>query len=112
MPSLPLGFAGWRFKAAATIAPTLAELLALLGRHPLPALVHALSDSPPHTGALRATATNASEQNPAERQQSESLPEGNLPPSEQRRQQPVPKMHHQFAANPDEKRDPQWGQKD
>ena len=60
--------------------------------------------------SVRATTTQASEQNPAESQQSESLPEGNLPPSEQRRQQPVPQMHHHFAANPDEKRDPQRGQ--
>jgi hypothetical protein len=53
------------------------------------------------------TTTPASEQNPAESQQSDSLPEGNLPPSEQCRQQPVPEMHDKFAANPDEKRDPE-----
>ena len=49
-------------------------------------------------------ATPASEQNPAESQQSDSLPEGNLPPSEQRWQQPVPQVQNQLAANPDEKR--------
>jgi hypothetical protein len=57
------------------------------------------------------TKASASEQNPAQSQQSDSLPEGNWPPSEQRRQQPVPEMQHDFAANSDENRDPQWGQK-
>jgi hypothetical protein len=51
--------------------------------------------------------TPASEQNPAESQQSDSLPESNLPPSEQRWHQPVPEVHDQFAAKPDEKRDPE-----
>src|SRR6266850_2556251 len=87
---------------AAARAPTLAELLALLGCHPPPALVYALVYAPPHIGALTAMTTQASEQNPAESQQSDSLPEGNLPPPEQRRQQPVPEMHDKFAANPDE----------
>src|SRR5229473_4955359 len=98
MGSLLPGSASWRCKAAATRAPTLAELLALLGRHPLPALGHALVNSliysPPHIGARAMTTTTpASEQNPAESKQSDSLPEGNLPPSEQRRQQPVPETH-------------------
>src|SRR6266699_397745 len=92
---------------AGDTAEALAELLALLRRHPLPAFGH----SPPKIGAMKATTANASEQNPAENQQSDSLPEGNLPPSEQHRQQPVPQMHHQFAANCDEDRHPydrQW----
>ena len=49
----------------------------------------------------------ASEEYPAERQNSNSLPEGNLPPPEERRQQPVPQMHHDFAADEDKERDPQ-----
>jgi hypothetical protein len=48
---------------------------------------------------MKAATTNASEQNPAESQQSDSLPEGNLPPSEQRRQQPIPQVQYYFAAN-------------
>jgi hypothetical protein len=55
--------------------------------------------------------TKVSEENPAEYQQSESLPEGNLLPSEEHRQQPIPQMHHHFAANPDENRDRQRGYK-
>jgi hypothetical protein len=61
---------------------------------------------------MKATTTEASEQNPAESQQSDSLPEGDLPPSEQRRQQPIPQMHHYFAANRNEshhRQDRKWG---
>src|SRR5260370_2566907 len=50
--SLLLGIGSWRCKVRATRAPTLAELFALLGRHPLPALVpslpNTLIDSPPN----------------------------------------------------------------
>ena len=91
---------------AAARAPTLAELFALLGRHLHPTLIHALAHSPAHIGA-RAAATPASEENPAESQQSESLPESNLMPSEERRSQPV-QGHHQFATDPDEKRDREY----
>src|SRR5437660_6499606 len=96
-----------RLDGAATYPQALAELLALLGRHSLPAF----GDSPPKIGAMKATTTNPSEQKPAQSQQSDSLPEGNLPPYEQHREQPVPQMHHQFAANCDEDRHPydrQW----
>src|ERR1700688_4769672 len=71
-----LGFAGSRSEIAAACAPTLAEFFALLGRHLLPTLVHALAHTPADIGA-RAAATPASEQNPAESQQTESLPESN-----------------------------------
>jgi hypothetical protein len=53
------------------------------------------------------TKTKASEQNPAEGKQSESLPEGNLSQSKQLRRQPVPQEHHYLAANPGEDRHPQ-----
>src|ERR1700682_1444923 len=94
-----------RRRAPRAIMKPLAELLSFLWRHLLPALGH----SPPKIGTMRATHTHTkvSEQNPAESEQAESLPEGNLPPSEQRRQIPVPQMHHHFATNPDENRDPQ-----
>ena len=42
------------------------------------------------------------EQNPAKKQQPEGLPEANLPPPEQSRHQPIPKLLHDFAANNDE----------
>src|SRR5216684_4524114 len=74
-----LGFAGWRCKAGATRAPTLPELLALLGRHLVPALVHALAytliDAPPHMGARRAMAAPSAEEDAAQCQKSQGLPE-------------------------------------
>ena len=64
----------------------LAELLGLLRRQLFPALGH----SPPRSGSrLRVitatTKAKASEQNPAEGEQPEGLPEIDLPQSEQRR---------------------------
>src|SRR5580704_1420559 len=75
MASLPLVLAGGWAEAEA-FAHALPESFPLFGRHVLAALGH----SPPIIGAMKATTTNASEQNPAESQQSDSLPEGNLPP--------------------------------
>jgi hypothetical protein len=82
-----------------------AEPLALLGCHALPALGHA----PPKTGA-KAAAAKTAEQDPAESQQSQSLPEADLGPAEQTRQEPVPQAQHDFAANRDEGHDRQRGQ--
>jgi hypothetical protein len=61
---------------------------------------------------MRATRTHTkvSEQNPAESEDSESLPESNLPPSEHRRQIPVPQMHHHLTADGDKERYPQHRQ--
>ena len=105
MASLLLGIGGWRFKASATRAPTLAEFLALLGCHPLPALVHSLPntliDSPPHMGARSAVTAPTAEEDAAQRQKSQGLPEGELAPAEQRRQQPIPQVQHYFAADED-----------
>jgi hypothetical protein len=56
---------------------------------------------------MTAATTKASEEYPAESQQSESLPEVDLPPSEQCRGQPVPQKHHHFAADPAEDHYPQ-----
>jgi hypothetical protein len=96
MPSLPLALASGRAEAEA-FAHALPELFPLFGRHVLAALGH----SPPRIGAMKAATANASEQNPAESQQSDSLPEGNLPPSEQRWQQPIPQVQYYFAADDD-----------
>jgi hypothetical protein len=90
----------------ATSAPALPEPFAFLRRHLLPSLGHALFHATPKIGAVRATRTHTkvSEQNPAESEQSESLPESNLPPSEHRRQVPVPQVHHDFTADRDKER--------
>jgi hypothetical protein len=53
----------------------------------------------------------APEENPAESQQSESLPEGNHLPSEDRRQEPIPQKHDHLAANPDKSRERQRSHK-
>jgi hypothetical protein len=95
------------------------KLLALLGRHLFPALSHSLAHSlayspvhsPTRIAMPTATKAKSSEQNPAESQQSERLPEGDLRQSEQGRRQPVPQKHHYFAANPAEDhypKDRQW----
>src|SRR5690349_19850665 len=86
-----------RLEWAAASPKTVAELFPFLRRHVVPALGH----PPPKIGAMKTTASNAPEQNPAESQQSDSLPESDLPPSEQRRQQPIPQVHHDFAADED-----------
>src|SRR5260370_36865620 len=100
LSGLLLGLAGWRCKAGATRAPTLAELVALFGRHALPPFVHslpdALIDSPPHMGARRAMAAPSAEEDAAQRQKSQRLPESDLAPAEERRQQPIPKWPHCF----------------
>jgi len=96
------GFAGRRFKTAATAAPTLAEFLALLWRHLLPALVEPPLD---FVAAIIPMTAKASEEYPAENQQTEGLPEVDLMQPKERRQQPVPQMHHHFTENSDENRD-------
>src|ERR1700678_1638079 len=86
-------FAGRRCIAAATAAQALAKSLALFRRHLLPAL-EVLAAT---LAAITAVPAKAAEENPAKHQQSQSLPEADRTPSEQRRQQPIPKMHDQFA---------------
>jgi hypothetical protein len=46
----------------------------------------------------------ASEEYPAQRQNSDRLPERKLSPAKEQRQQPVPQMHHDFAADEDKER--------
>src|SRR6516162_9338401 len=78
--------------------PALARFCAFFGRHLLPALGHPPSHPRAHIGRMRAANAKASEQNPAEKQQSERLPEANLPPSKQPRQKPIPEIPNELAA--------------
>src|SRR5579872_2148512 len=72
------------------------EFFPLLRRHLLAASFPATS------GAVSMMmASKSAEQDPAQRQQSQRLPERKRPPSEQRRQQPVPQMHDYLAADED-----------
>src|ERR1051325_7250561 len=97
-----------RFESAAF--PALAGFFALFRRHLFPPFLHAFSHSFRHAFSYAVThvpfsaarSPPATEQNPAEKQQSQRLPERNQAPSEQRRQQPIPQMHHNLAANDDE----------
>jgi hypothetical protein len=45
--------------------------------------------------------SKSAEEDPAQRQDSKRLPEGNLAEAEERRQQPIPQLHHYFAADGD-----------
>src|SRR5208283_2836073 len=80
---------------AAASAHALPEFFALLGRHALPALGHATAG----VGAVPPPATHAAEEDPAQGQHPNRLPEGEKAPDEERRQQTIPQMHHQLAAD-------------
>ncbi len=75
------------------------EPVPLLHRSPkfLPLLgTHVPASPAPSAPAMpsRPPMPQSSEQNPAQRQQSQRLPEAQRPPAEERRQQPVPQVHH------------------
>src|ERR1035437_1390946 len=89
MASLPLALAGGGAEAA-TFSHALPESFALLGGHVL--------------GARETVASKSAEEDPAQRQNPKALPEGNLAPAEDRRQQPIPQLHHYFAAEGDKQK--------
>jgi hypothetical protein len=100
--SLPLAFAGG-WAEAATSAPALPQAFPFLGRHAFPPLIHSLLHAAAHIGT-RPAKTMCAKKDAAQRQNSNSLPEGNLMPAEQHWQQPVPKAHYDLAADEDKKR--------
>jgi hypothetical protein len=53
----------------------------------------------------------SAEQNPAQRQQSQRLPEAKRAPAEQRRKKPVPQVHHHFTANKGKQHHPYYRQR-
>jgi hypothetical protein len=55
-----------------------------------------------HAGATGTVKPGSAEEDPAQRQDSERLPEGDSGPAEERRQQPVPQLPHDLAADGDE----------
>src|SRR4030095_5406536 len=83
------------------------ESLPLLRSHLVPALADALGDPVRHaighamadTGPVRTVESHSTEENPAQRQQSKRLPEGDLAPAKERRQQPVPQEPHDRATD-------------
>src|SRR6267154_1414575 len=77
---------GWA--EAEAFAHALAELFPLLRGHVVAALPHALAE----TGAAGTVPSMSAEQDAAQRQEAERLPEGDLAPAKERRQQPIPKV--------------------
>src|SRR6266536_5719881 len=97
---------GGRAKAATFAHPLAKALLLLRGQVP-PALRHAAAEP----GATGTEQSRPAEQDPAQREESERLPEGHRGPAEERRQQPVPQQLHDFATDEGEQQDPQHGQR-
>src|ERR1700739_2855829 len=95
--SLLLALAGG-WAEAETFAHALTESVALLGGHVSTALFHATAE----IGATGAVRSESAEEDAAQYQDSKRLPESDLAPAEERRQQPVPKLQHYFAADGDE----------
>src|SRR5271169_6443584 len=100
--SLPVALGrGWA--EAEAVAHALPELFPLLRGHIPTALFHA----PTKTGTTGTVPGTSAEEDAAQREDPQRLPEGNLVPSEERRQQPIPQLHHYFAADGDKCHDPQ-----
>jgi len=94
-PQLTLVLAGVRAEAEA-FAHSLPESFALFRRRVPAALFHATAE----TGVPVITVPSQSaEQDAAQQQKSQGLPEINLAEAEERRQQPIPQVQHDFAAD-------------
>src|SRR5713226_41099 len=106
MTSLLLALAGG-WAEAPTFAHALAESFPLLRSHVLTALGHALGYATADIGATRTVPSKSAEEDPAQHQNPKRLPEGDLAPAEERRQQPIPQLQHYFAADGDKQQDPQ-----
>ena len=101
-PSLPLILAGGWAEAEA-FSHALPETFPLFRRHVLAALFHATAE----TGTTGTVRSKSAEEDPAQRQNPQRLPEGDLAPAEEWRQQPIPQVQHLFAADGDKYRDRQ-----
>jgi hypothetical protein len=91
-----LGLGSWGADAE-MFEHALAEAFALFGGHAAAAVVCAI----PETVAAGTVPTKSAEEDAAEREESHGLPEGDLPPAEERRQQPVPQVQHDLATDED-----------
>src|SRR5947209_159582 len=88
---------------APTRARALPKPFPLFRGHVSATLFHATT----HIGASGTAPSQSAKEDSAQRQDSKRLPEGNLAPAEERRQQPIPQVLHYFAANKDKERHPQ-----
>ena len=73
----------------------LAEAFALFRGHAAAAVVHAITE----TVAAGTVPAESAEEDAAEREEAHGLPKGDLAPAEERRQEPVPEVQHDFAAD-------------
>src|SRR6266850_7486524 len=95
--SWPLALGGGWAEAEA-FAHALPESFPLLRGQVVTALIHAPAD----IGAAGTVQPESAEEDAAQRQKSQRLPEGDLAPAEERRHQPIPQVQHYFAADGDE----------
>ena len=91
--SLPFDLAGGWAEAEA-IAHALADPFPLFWRH-VPAALFDVAE----TGVTGTVPSKSAEEESAQGQKSKRLPEADLAPAEERRQQPIPQVQHDFAAD-------------
>jgi hypothetical protein len=96
--SLPLAFVGGWPETEAFAHP-LPESFPLLRGHVFAALFHATAD----IGAAGAVKSKSAEEDPAQCQKSKRLPEADLSPAEELRQQPIPQLQNYLAPDGDKK---------
>jgi hypothetical protein len=93
---LPALAGGWA--EAEAFAHPLPESFPLLGGHVFTAAFHATAE----IGAAGTVPSKSAEEYAAQHQDPQRLPEGDLAPSEERREKPIPKIQHDFPADGDE----------
>jgi len=86
-------FFGLLGKGIASAAHSFAKFFALLGRHIVPALSHAVLHAAVPMVAMAGVAMEAAEENPAENDKADPLPEGDTVQAQDLRQESVPQLH-------------------
>ena len=89
---------GWA--EAEMFAHALAEAFAFFGGHAAAAVVHAIAEAV----AAGTVPSETAEEDAAEREESHGLPEGDFAPAEERRQEPIPEVQDDLAANEDKEK--------
>jgi len=84
---------GWA--EAEMFAHALAEAFAFFGGHAAAAVVHAIAEAV----AAGTVPSETAEEDAAEREESHGLPEGDFAPTEEGRQEPIPEVQDDLAAD-------------
>jgi hypothetical protein len=100
--SLPMALAGGWVESE-PLADSLPESFSIFRTH---ALGHSLRNAATTIRTRHAVPSKSPKKNPAERQNSDRLPEGDLTPAKERRQQPIPQAQHYFASDADKEHHP------